>query len=127
MKISPPMLVEYAKRHDISLTLKDHWENWEQYAQHALSLIEKESEEKQGNFWMDIDDIDSMSTKEACEYLTSKLHEKGISLDEETVEGFKRLNQRAMYFYLHHKEEEALVLSRFVLNGGVLWINFELF
>ncbi len=104
MKISPPMLVEYAKRHDIELKLEDHWDNWEEYALHALSLVEKESEEKQGNFWMDIDDIDSMSTNEACEYLTNKLHEKGISLDEETIEGFKRLNQRAMYFYLHHKD-----------------------
>jgi len=104
MKISPSMLVEYAKQHDITLELEDECQNWEQYANHALALIEKEPETKQGNFWMDIDDIDSMSTQEACEYLTNKLHEKGIPLDEETVEGFKRLNQRAMYFYLHHKE-----------------------
>lgn len=104
MKISPPMLKEYAKQHKIELEIKDEWKNWEQYAEHVLSLLEKESEEKQGNFWMDIDDIDSMSTKEACEYLTNKLYEKGEPLDEETVEGFKRLNQRAMYFYLHHKD-----------------------
>lgn len=104
MKISPPMLVEYAKEHDIALELEGECEDWERYANQALALIEKESEAKQGSFWMDIDDIDSMSTQEACEYLTNKLHEKGIPLDEETVDGFKRLNQRAMYFYLHHKD-----------------------
>jgi hypothetical protein len=104
MKISPSMLTEYAAQHEITLNLRENWKNSEDYAQAALSLIEQESEEKQGIFWMDIDDIESMSTKEACEYLLNQLHEDGKSLDDETVEGFKCLCQQAMYFYIHHKD-----------------------
>jgi|GEM_PF-2163458 len=104
MKISPPMLIEYAKRHDITLELKNDWENWEQYAIHALSLIEKEDDKKQGVFLMDIDDIDSMSTIEACAYLCNRLREKGTPLSQETVDEFKFMNQEAMYFYLYHKD-----------------------
>lgn len=104
MKISPPMLNEYGVAHGISLCLKENWKNAESYARAALSAIEQESEEKQGVFWMDIDDIESMSTKEACEYLLNRLHEDGKSLNEKTVEGFKCLPQQAMYFYLRHKD-----------------------
>lgn len=104
MKISPAMLTDYAAQHDIDLSLKENWKNSEDYAQTALSLVEKESEAKQGIFWMDIDDIESMSTQEACEYLLNRLHEDGKSLDDETVEGFKCLCQQAMYFYIHHKD-----------------------
>ena len=53
---------------------------------------------------MDFDDIDSMSTQEACEYLLNRLQGSGKSLGDETVEGFKSLCQQAMYFYLYHKD-----------------------
>ncbi len=53
---------------------------------------------------MDIDDIESMSTQEACDYLLNELHENRKSLDDETVEGFKCLSQQSMYFYIHHKD-----------------------
>lgn len=104
MKISPSMLMEYAKRHGIDLKLKEGWANAEEYATHVLKLLEKESGDNQELFWMDVDDIDSMSKKEACEYLCNKLREMGTPLSEETFEGFKFLNQQAMYFYLHHKD-----------------------
>ena len=104
MKISPSMLNEYAEQHDITLNLKENWKSAENCAQTALNIIEKESEAKQGIFWMDIDDIESMSTQEACDYLLNELHEDGKSLDDETVEGFKCLCQQSMYFYIHHKD-----------------------
>jgi hypothetical protein len=53
---------------------------------------------------MDIDDIDSMSKKEACEYLCNRLRDRGIPLSEQTFDEFKFVNQQAMYFYLHHKD-----------------------
>jgi hypothetical protein len=104
MKISPSMLMEYGERHGIDLNLEEEWENIEKYALHVLGLLEKEPIGKQGDFWMDIDDIDSMSKKEACEYLCNKLHERGTPLSDQTFEEFKFVNQQAMYFYLHHKD-----------------------
>lgn len=104
MKISPAMLMEYGERHDIELKLKEEWANSEEYADHVLKLLEKEPLGKQGDFWMDIDDIDSMSKKEACEYLCNRLREKGIPLSQEVFDEFKFVNQQAMYFYLHHKD-----------------------
>lgn len=104
MKTSPKMVVDHAKQYGIILNLKDDWNNWAEYAEHILNLIEKEPKEKQGEFLMDFDDIDSMSTQEACEYLLNRLQGSGKSLGDETVEGFKSLCQQAMYFYLYHKD-----------------------
>lgn len=103
-KISPSILVEYANYHGIVLKLSKEMEGGEQCAHHVLSLIEKEPEDKQGDFLMDLDDLNAMGKETICERIANDLRAQGNPLDDELVEGFGHWNDWSMHYYLHHKD-----------------------
>lgn len=104
MKISPSMLIEYGKRHDVTLNLNPDLEAGEGCARRVMSQVEKEDDPSQGAFVTDFDDIDAMAKEEICTRLANNLLSKGDPLSEETVETLKNWTQWAMYFYLNHYE-----------------------
>ncbi len=104
MKISPSMLIEYGKSHDVTLDLEVNLEAGEKCARQVMSQIEKESEAKQGEFVTDFDDIDAMANEEVCNRLANELLAKGTPLSEKTVETLQNWTQWSMYFYVNHYE-----------------------
>lgn len=104
MKISPPMLIEYGKHHNVTLDLAGDLETGEKCARLVMSQIEKESETAQGEFVTDFDDIDAMAKEEVCNRLANELLAKHTPLNEKTVEMFQNWTQWSMYFYVNHYE-----------------------
>ena len=98
------MLAEYAKFHGIDLKFEKSTERGEAAARKTLALVEQQSEEIQGNFFMDIDDIDSMGKSEICERIANELQENNTPLSNDVVENLGHWKEWSLYFYLHHKD-----------------------
>ncbi len=98
------MLVEYAKFHGIDLKFENEAERGEAAARKTLALVEQQSGEIQGNFFMDLDDIDSMGKREICERISNHLQEINTPLDDDVVESLGHWKEWSLYFYLNHKD-----------------------
>lgn len=98
------MLTEYAKFHGVDLKFDKEAERGETAAHKTLALVEQQSGEIQGNFFMDLDDIDSMGKREICERITNDLRENNTPLDDKIVESLGHWKEWSLYFYLHHKD-----------------------
>jgi len=102
MKVSSKLLEQYSKRHGIAFTVQEEGKSSEEFADAFIKKLEKEPTKNQEAFWMDIDDIDSISTQNGCEYLLNRVQAENISFDEQEFEKLENLKERAMYFYLNH-------------------------
>lgn len=102
IKISPDLLHQYAKHHGIDFITYIK-EAGEKVAEECMKTLEKEPDDKQASFWLDLYDIDEIGTGSGCDYIFNRAVESGISIPEE-YQKLKNSKERAMYFYLNFYE-----------------------
>jgi len=103
LKISPDLLIQYAKHEGITFQTKIK-EAGEELVEEFLAVLEKESEEKRELFWLGSYQIDEIGTGNGCDYLLNRITEQGYSFDRNLFQNLKNSKERALYFYLNFYE-----------------------
>lgn len=103
MKISPDLLIEFAKHEEINFQTKIK-EAGEKLAEEFLTVLKKEPESKQELFWIDSQKIDEIGTSNGCDYLLNRIIDQGCKFDKDLYQNLKNSKERALYFYLNFYE-----------------------
>lgn len=103
IKISPDLLVQYAKHEDLTFQTKIK-EAGEELTDEFLAVLNKESEEKREAFWLTSCEIDEIGTGNGCDYLLNRITEQEYNFDENLYKNLKNSKERALYFYLNYYE-----------------------